>query len=709
MKQRLRLLFCFFILTTVPAAVHAQAWSGIISSSRAIDWTGAGIPRGLPDGSWTQCGSTISAYSGSPSKINNQLSGCGANQYVLLGPGTFTLNAAIMFPANTSGHVALRGSGAQATFLNFTGFTICANGTTGLICIQSSDGTYPGEAGPPSVSWTGGYAKGTTQLTLSSASGIVANQTLLMLNQCDTGFSGSTCTSGSAQDNGGYFECSAVYTGSSGCSASGPDGLTWRPNAWQLEIARVTAINAGGCGSTCVTISQPIEHPNWSAGQSPQAVLVQALPQDGVENLSMDGTAAGPSLGEAIGFQNCYQCWVSGVRIANMYSFGIYGLDVSHMLIQNNYLYRSINEPDSYAIRLSWAGDDLVQNNIIQQWKNTFANDGPASGEVLGYNFSVDQIVNDPSDQMWGAYWTHSAGDDFMLREGNAGDQAQDDNVHGSHLNPTLFRNFLWGWESCKNSTTGGNNCGAQTVKDETSVALVQSSGVRYANDIANVMGTTGATATYILTAPFSGYGVYNLGGGTTTNNYPTDPLVKSTGLRWGNWDSVTGATRWCGTSSDTGWNTTCGGASEVPTAAPTYPNSIPTVGDTGAGQGALPASFYLTSEPSWFGSAAWPAIGPDIASGNIGQCTGTLNSTNQAGLPATSGSQCGSGAVAQAWGGHVNANPAMVCYFSLGGLPDGTGSELPFDSTTCYGGGTSSSSPPPAPLPPTDLTVVVN
>jgi hypothetical protein len=27
-----------------------------------------------------------------------------------------------------------------------------------------------------------------------------------------------------------------------------------------------------------------------------------------------------------------------------------------------------------------------------------------------------------------------------------------------------------------------------------------------------------------------------------------------------------------------------------------------------------LPASLYLTSKPSWFGTVAWPPIGPDVS-----------------------------------------------------------------------------------------------
>jgi hypothetical protein len=702
-RSLLLLLLGAILLLSVPSPGAAQLWNGVISPKRGVDWSIAGIPGGLPDGNWTQCGATIAPYSGSATTINNALASCGANHYVSLGAGTFVLSSSIVFP--NSGHVVLRGAGANATFIQFNGSASACNGTGAIICVMSSDGTYPGGS-TTAVNWTGGYAQGANQITLSSVSGITPNKTLLFLNQCDTGFSGSSCT-GSAVDNGGYFVCAQQFNGSTGCSTSGPDGATWRANAYQQEVVTVTAINPGNCGATCVSISQPLKHPNWAASQSPQAVLIQPVVQNGIENLAIDALASGSKGQTAIGFQNAYQCWVSGVKMSNIYEFGVYALGASHLLIQHNYLFHSNGHPDAYAIRISWGGDDLVQNNIVQQWKNTTANDGPSSGDVFAYNFSVNQIVPSPSDFMWGAYWAHSAGDDFELWEGNVGTQQQNDNVHGSHLNQTKFRNFLLGWESCANG-----NCGSAVkgTSGSATSAMIDSSNVRYAHNIGNVLGTPGFTTTYQTTTPFSGASSFTIGaGGTNSPTTPADPLVASTMLRWGNYDVATGTVRWCGNSSNTGWASTCSGVSEVPTAAPSYPNSVPTVGDTGAGQSPLPPSFYLSSKPAWFGSTPWPAIGPDVASGNIGQCSGLLNvSGGFDGLPVLTTLQCGGTSTkTAAWGGHVNANPAMSCYLTvMGGRPDGTGTVLPFNPFTCYGLG---NPPPQGPPAPASLATIVN
>ena len=156
-----------------------QAWSNVLAPSRAINWSNAGLPATLPDGEtttnpWTpptrtQCGATISSGA-SASTINAALAACSTGTYVLLGPGTFTINNAALTLYAQSG-VTLRGSGAQSTKIVLTGTSFIDFGI-------EVDG---------SCSWTSGYAAGATSLTMNSCSGpvLVAGE-LLLLNQCNT-------------------------------------------------------------------------------------------------------------------------------------------------------------------------------------------------------------------------------------------------------------------------------------------------------------------------------------------------------------------------------------------------------------------------------------------------------------------------------------------------------------------------------------------
>jgi len=118
----------------------------------------------------------------------------------------------------------------------------------------------------------------------------------------------------------------------------------------------------------------------------------------------------------------------------------------------------------------------------------------------------------------------------------------------------------------------------------------------------------------------------------------PYDPLVASTLLRWGNYDYATRQNRW--------------NASEIPAG-----NAVP------ASQ-TLPASFYLSAKPGWWGTMPWPAIGPDVAGG-------------------------------QDPSGHAFAIPAQVCYNTT---PKDTNGVLVFHADRCYR---------PGPKAPTNLRIV--
>src|SRR3989442_13847604 len=67
--------------------------------------------------------------------------------------------------------------------------------------------------------------------------------------------------------------------------------------------------------------------------------------------------------------------------------------------------------------------------------------------------------------------------------------------------------------------------------------------------------------------------------------------------MRWGNYDTVSARSRF--------------DAAEVPSGLTNFSSAVP------ASQ-VLPPSFYLSGKPSWWGTMPWPAIGPDVAGGDI-------------------------------------------------------------------------------------------
>ena len=172
-------LFLLILLFCPSFSQAQQLWSGIISPSRATDWTQAGVVGGIPDANWAQCGSTIPAYSGTADTINSHIAGCPANTYVLLGPGTFSLSSGILMKSN----VVLRGSGANSTFLVMTGNNGCF-GMYAWICF-SQDPTWFRYAYMNTATWSGGYAQGTTSITLTGLSKPLSVGQYIYLDQAD--------------------------------------------------------------------------------------------------------------------------------------------------------------------------------------------------------------------------------------------------------------------------------------------------------------------------------------------------------------------------------------------------------------------------------------------------------------------------------------------------------------------------------------------
>jgi hypothetical protein len=255
----------------------------------------------------------------------------------------------------------------------------------------------------------------------------------------------------------------------------------------------------------------------------------------------------------------------------------------------------------------------------------------------------------------------HDAGQFMTLVEGNIGNSFGTDMYHGTHFMSTAYRNQF------ANGTQGF----------ERNPAMHEANN-RFMNWIGNVLGDPSFTA-YTANEVENNNAIFQLGWATGV----TDPNGLRTIMRWGNWDTVTGFTHWCGKSSDTNWASCVSGgwgyngaASEIPSTITNFPNPIPTKGDTGAGQAAMPASFYLASKPSWWvfpsgdSSTPWPGIGPDVTGGNISNT-----------------------------GGHAYLNPAANCYLNvMGGTARGSSTPLTFNAGTCY---------PPA--PPTDLVAAAD
>jgi hypothetical protein len=612
-----------------PVACLAQNWSGILSASRAMDWSGVGatiVNR------TTQCGSTIAAYTGTAATINTAISGCSAGQFVLLGSGTFTLSSGIQFGTN---NVTLRGSGADVTILNISGsqsngchyflnqaITLCTSGagSSGL-GVDSPDHT---------ATWSAGYSQGTTVITLSSTTGMVAGAlgtgTTLWLDQLND-----------ASD--GYPAAGDLFICASGCSNQGGGDQIGRAGRGQIEGHLVTAINGSN-----VTISPGLQMPNWRSGQTPGAwwnnaatVLVGA----GLENFTLDYTAGNGN--DGIELVNCTDCWVKGVKLVNTLSsytgtlFGITTIQGFANTTRDSYFYGPANQSQG-AVNQEYSFEEMVvsyslrENNIFHHVRDGIIPNAPTWGNVWSYNYVDDSFYSGP-----GIIEHGQSG--MNLAEGNDEANASADIIHGTHVMDTFFRN-------AHNGTQHNPGSGEPTA------GFAMYSLVRFHNFIGNVLGST-AWNTYETDQAHGSSSIYEFGwqGTGSGTTVPNDANVQRTVMRWGNYDSVNAANRFVN--------------AEVPSGITNFPNPIP-------GSQNLPPSFYLPTTLhancgtglAWWKNALnacvpFPPIGPDVSGGSV----------------ATSG-------------GHAYKIPARVCFETMANdsaYPTSSPRIKVFTPTSCY------------------------
>ena len=576
-----------------------------IAEARRVDWTQAGAGAAMETGRSSVC-DTIAAYSGTAATINTAITNCATDGVVLLEAGTFTLSTGIQIHRSD---VTLRGDGPDSTIVKFTGGCSGLGGSvSGSVCLRYPAGGDPIDAPDFTRTWSAGYDKGDTVITLNSVTSLATNR-LLMCDQLDD----------SDTDNGGVWQCKNADV----CSQEGnPGGRTGRT---QLQMAVVSAING-----TDVTLNVPLGMPNWRTGQTPQCVYeTNSSSGIGVEDLTFDFSGNTGSTGGIL-VAGVFQSWIQNIRTINGNRNHIWFYYAGFNTVRDSYFYGvQSGGSQSYGIEQYQSSYNLVENNITEHI--TSANiGGNQHATVIAYNYSIDDYFA-TATWMQASSQSHSAGANFNLYEGNIGPGFNADNTHGTSHFHTAFRNYWIGWE---------------TGKDSQTVPVHVYAPNRYFNFLGNVLGRD-TTHTAYECAPASSStascanadaAVFQIGwsddGGAKHASMPNDTLVKSTMFRWGNYDNVNDAARF--------------ESSEVPSGLSDYPNAVPS-------SQTLPNSLLYSSEPSWFGSVAWPPIGPDV-SGSQGP------------------------------GSKAHKIPAQVCYEAMADDPAYSGTTVRlFNADDCY------------------------
>jgi len=593
-----RLIIVLLLAAASGTPLRAQLWSGVVDADRAVSWQSAGVAGGIPNRT-TIC-ETLSPGA-TAAQISTAITNCTAGQVVFLNAGTYTLTAAITWDGRSD--VTLRGAGANSTFLVFTGNTGC-RGRASNICIATTAAFPPFMPDPSSTTtWTAGYAQGTTSITVGSASGISVG-TLLILDQLND--------SDASQSGNDIFVCTSLA-----CTDEGGGG-NGRDNRAQQQLVRVTNI-----AGNVLTITPDLHMPNWRSGQSPGLSFGSQSPtNNGIEDLSIQNNASGSQW--TIVLMYGYNNWVKGIRSLNSNRAHVLLDQQLNSTVRDSYFYGTENaQSQSYGVESFSTGSNLIENNIFQHITAPIMMNSGGSGTVVGYNFSIDDYYAASANWMQSTMHNHEGGIGMNLHEGNDGLGFAGDRVHGTHNMITLFRNHLYGdiW----NDPPKTSNTAVLNLFDNS----------RFYNVIGNVLGRAAYYNTY---AADSDTAIYS----------SSNARVLNLAMRWGNYDTVTGTSRF--------------EASEVPSGLAIYDNPVP------ASQ-TLPASFYLAAQPTtWWttpwGTPPWPPIGPDVTGGAY-------------------------------TAGHAYDIPARRCWFNSSVDPAyAVGTIIIFSASTCYQAGS-----PPAPV----------
>ena len=499
---------CAVLLLTGQTACFAA----IIPANRITTWQGiVGVEGGIPNSSNMTVYTTIPAGA-SAATINSAISACPSNQVVQLSTGTYNLSSAIIFYGNG---VVLRGAGMTNTIIKST-----ASDPGGIEMLGPEPNTpFDVWTATVVVNCTGGYSQGSSNLTVSSTSGLSVGS-VVCLDQVND-------------------ESTVIINNSySGCQNCGRLSTSGGSTRSQQHWCEVKAVNG-----TTVTIWPPIADPNWSSSQSPQlwwASAGPALKRNGIENLTIDGsgtTYANP--------YNCnifprytWNCWVKNVKSVNPY--------VSHICpyyggrFEGRHCYFYLNQGNA-AMCYGWqpfmANWTLVEDCIFDSVV-AGVQQGTGSGNVVAYNYFNFSTFSGTENH--GCIWYHDGYNSFSLIEGNWVDKIVYDNIHGNGQFNTVFRNRVFGYNAAK---SWGQWC------------LYIWPGDHNDNIVGNVLGTAGIQTKEfgaIGSSDTTGYDpcIFNVGyqGATTLAN---DAACWQTLYYHGNYDTANNGITWASTNSD--------------------------------------------------------------------------------------------------------------------------------------------------------------
>lgn len=526
----------------------------IIPASRTIDWTQVGIPGGIP--SYPIFGNVRTGVPG----LNILASGDGINDEFLALQGAINLcpvGRTIYIP---SGLYKLTGALTYSKGINLSGdgiSTIISGIWTGssTTCISIGSSTLLHVNDIVS-----GYVKGSSVVYVNNLTGSFATGKLLLIDQLNDG----TFVSNSGGE--GWATFVSRSTGSRGIQ----------------QTVEITGFFSSAAGQSGITFRPPLFW-DYSGNLVPQASVHQtsATKYAGIENLRLidDGDSFSPIDRSIVQWVNSAYGWMKNVKTENCFTAHVYANRILRCEFRRNFptgakVWSSNN---SYGYRFGLAcSSNLFEDNILGILRGALILEYGSAGNVVGYNYSLaSRNDTTPTAQQPSYQPSHGAHPMMNLFEGNVGPKFESDFTWGTSSHNTLFRNAFSGISSSFTQLL---------------TAIDIQRGSTYFNIVGNVIGTPKGLDTGIVIWPASylydntkiGIRFGYAGDAETTGNGANDAY--NTAIVHGNYDYFNSGVVW----------------------------------DSGIADQSLPASYYLTSKPTWFGTLTWPNVNPSTGNGSL-------------------------------------------------------------------------------------------
>jgi uncharacterized repeat protein (TIGR02059 family) len=503
--------------------------TGVINPSRVIAWD-PGVPGGVPQRATVFADVTKAPYNAdmtgatnAAAAIQSAINACPVGQVVYLPAGTYRLNSQLSI---TKGAV-LRGAGTGVTILN---------SYASWHAIQIGD--WP--SAPVATSVSGSPAKGATQINVGSVSApSLSVGDYIVIDQTNDG---TEVVNVDAESRAGGTRCLSQVTKVVAISGT---TLTIDPPLYHAY--------SSACAPEVWELNQGNSMTTYAGVEDLSVFRIQPQTQDGYSNFKFVAAA---------------YCWLKNVESHNTIFWHVdldrtFRCEIRDSLFSNGvfrsggFTYGVVCGNRTTATR--------IENNRFYRCRHSMVVQGGVSGNVFGYNYSVDSDQGD--GWLAGDLFPHGAHTTMNLYEGNCAAKAQSDWTHGSSSYNTFFRNFI----RCK-SAFATSNQGRRTVDMDVNNT--------YGNYLGNVLGASGITWAAEETGSTRDNGVaytWSFGFFSDGDTTRDSTVPATTAFRHGNYSARSGTVTWDAATPDHG----------------------------------LPASLYMNTKPAWFGSLNWPAFDP--------------------------------------------------------------------------------------------------